>query len=187
MGSLSCLHSNSIVHRDIKPDNILMSEVNGRIKLIDFGCAVDLSTRYGYDPTKGPGDPRYMPPEQFLELKYGGAFDMFSAGVILMQVAFVSLQDNDALEKFRKDLDRCNNNLDRWLSLRVSAEHPLDDIQLGLEVVSENNKAAWDFLKRLLAAQPQKRLTAAAALGEHRYLRGPPAMGPFSRWWPPFH
>ena len=47
-GALASIHSWSIVHRDIKGENLLLSEREGRFKLIDFGVACDLVTKTNY-------------------------------------------------------------------------------------------------------------------------------------------
>ncbi len=87
---LSYLHSNWILHRDIKLDNILVFsldeviEVNG--KLTDFGSSRNINmlmTNMTF--TKGIGSPTYMAPEVLCKEKYKKAADVFSFGVAMFE------------------------------------------------------------------------------------------------------
>ena len=77
------IHKLNIVHRDIKPSNIIIDE-NDKIKLLDFGIAVDYSndpnlTRVGQNVG---GTPMYMSPEHVLQnVKVGVYSDIYSLGV----------------------------------------------------------------------------------------------------------
>ena len=62
---LSRLHSIGIVHRDVKPDNLVIT-VDGTVKIIDFGAAVDMCTGINFNPLYGMLDPRYSPPEELV-------------------------------------------------------------------------------------------------------------------------
>jgi len=75
---VSYAHKHKILHRDIKPENIIVNK-NGRIKLLDFGIARDLSWQSG--DTSSAGTVNYMPPEQF-EGKSCIASDVWAIGVI---------------------------------------------------------------------------------------------------------
>lgn len=82
--SLNYLHSNRIIHRDMKPQNILIS-ANGLVKLCDFGFARAMSSNT-IVLTSIKGTPLYMAPELVQELPYNHTADLWSLGVILYEL-----------------------------------------------------------------------------------------------------
>lgn len=60
------MHSAGLVHRDVKPTNIIFAEGMRRFKLIDLGACADLRTGTNYVPDESILDPTYCPPEQVL-------------------------------------------------------------------------------------------------------------------------
>lgn len=97
------LHANNIIHRDIKPDNILQGE-NGTVKLADFGLATDETELLGKRPK---GTVAYMSPEQYTEFhKVDERSDIYSLGATLFHLytgkeLFESDDLDDILESHR--------------------------------------------------------------------------------------
>ena len=83
--ALHYIHSNRITHRDLKPQNILMTS-EGNIKLCDFGFARHMSYKTEV-LTSLKGTPLYMAPEVVQEQPYNHTADLWSLGVILYELA----------------------------------------------------------------------------------------------------
>jgi serine/threonine-protein kinase len=77
-------HANGVVHRDVKPANIIML-LSGRLKLADFGIALIDSFDMAQAGTAA-GSPSYMSPEQHSELEADRRSDIFSCGVVLYEL-----------------------------------------------------------------------------------------------------
>jgi mitosis inhibitor protein kinase SWE1 len=110
--ALEHFHNKSIIHLDLKPENIFITEDNV-LKIGDFG----LSTSEGVPPTlHSEGDKYYMAPE-VLEGHYSKAADIFSLGLIVLELA--------------ADIELPSNG-DSWQNLRQG-----DYSELSLEDTSD--------------------------------------------------
>lgn len=86
--SLDYAHKMGIVHRDIKPDNIIFNQQHNAIKIADFGIAHLEDSNEQEKTLAGTvlGTPRYMSPEQAKGETIDGRSDLFSLGVILYEL-----------------------------------------------------------------------------------------------------
>jgi len=84
LDALDHAHSQGVVHRDMKPANLILLE-NGRVKIADFGIARVEASELTQTGTV-MGTPTYMSPEQFMGHPVDGRSDLFSCGVILYQL-----------------------------------------------------------------------------------------------------
>ncbi len=82
--ALHFAHGRRVIHRDVKPDNILLAP-DGRAKLTDLGLAKDFDAETHLTrPSAGLGTPNFMAPEQFSDAKHADArCDVYSLGATL--------------------------------------------------------------------------------------------------------
>ncbi|WP_376796225.1 serine/threonine protein kinase [Thermogemmatispora sp.] len=148
--ALDCAHERGVIHRDVKPANILKTP-EGRLLLTDFGLVKIISEeRANQVRLTGPGapvgTPDYMSPEQVLGQPVDGRADLYSLGVILyqmvtgvapfrgeapMQIAAQHLQTPPTSPRvFRPDLPVAAEQV----ILRALAKNPADRYFTGQEM-----------------------------------------------------
>ncbi len=119
LSALAYSHEKKIVHRDVKPDNIMFRD-DGAAVLTDFGIAKDADSAMDLTQTGTiMGTPKYMSPEQIRGATVGPTSDLYSLGIVLfhmftgkvpfsgttmVEVAFKHL--NDPIPSLPKDLEK---------------------------------------------------------------------------------
>jgi len=156
------LHGMSIVHRDYKPENLLLKSLydDSDMRLCDFGLATLAS---GRNLTEVVGTPGYMAPELlsrttqhdawFLEVAYGTEVDLWAVGVLMFVLV-------EGAAPFYDDDPKL---LDEQVK---TAKLEFDD-----EMWEHCHKDAKELVTRLLEKKPEKRITATEAL-QHSWFAG---------------
>lgn len=155
------LHSISVCHNDLQPDNILLKS-NDEVVLCDFGCAsyVDGDSSSASTRNTKHGNLAYTPPEVILRnTSHGFASDMWSVGIILFHclVGYLPFEDGSK-RRLREKI--------------VRAEYDFN--QKEWHFVS---RGAKQFLSSLLHPDPQVRMTVSEAL-VHPWLSTLPVLVP---------
>jgi len=102
--ALQYLHKKSILHRDLKTQNIFMAK-NGMLKLGDFGISKTLSNENDF-ATTGIGTPQYLSPEICRQQKYDYKSDIWSLGCVLYEICALhpAFPGNDWVQLFQNIL-----------------------------------------------------------------------------------
>ncbi len=174
-GAISYAHSNLVVHRDIKPDNVLV-DPQSMIKLLDFGIAKLLPSDGQASPLgtltrAGAMTPPYASPEQVRGLPITIASDIYSLGVVLYELLSGQLpyhlgSDASTLELERQICDTDPAPPSQRLTETVNTLYGQRQLRGDL-----NNIVA-----KAMHKEPGRRYSSAAQLAEdvQRFLDGQP-------------
>ena len=143
LDALHAAHDAGIVHRDLKPSNILV-EASGRARVMDFGIAARLEDPGHLDQVVGT--PGYMSPEATQGGMPSAAMDVFSAGIVLVEML--------SGQKLVNERD----------PLRAMHRIANEDLKLPEDLSSEVDDALRAVLRRALEREPARRWPNAAAL-----------------------
>ncbi|OJH37585.1 hypothetical protein BON30_25640 [Cystobacter ferrugineus] len=89
LAGLAHAHAQNIVHRDIKPDNLILAEATGlgdQVRILDFGLAKLRDTVSGLTTGLAVGTPSYMAPEQIRAGEIDARTDLYAVGVLLFEL-----------------------------------------------------------------------------------------------------
>jgi serine/threonine protein kinase/DNA-binding SARP family transcriptional activator len=161
--ALAATHKTGIVHRDVKPANVIVEEDSGRAVLTDFGTAAVMErgderslqlTRTG----EVIGDPSYMSPEQRTGRSLTELADVYSLGVLAYEIL-----------TGRKPLMHANAEPPRISELRPGVDTTLENVlQRCLSSNPAHRPSATDLLRQLNTPLAPAKATVAAATAESR-------------------
>ena len=130
-------HSRSVLHRDVKPENLFVTNT-GRVKLLDFGLAKRIGDHTLTARGLAVGTPVYMAPEVLRGERPGTASDVYSLGMILFQLLTgqlpIPIQDTAATlaELFGPVLHAHERGLPRPSTFQTGVPEWLDDLSAKL-------------------------------------------------------
>ncbi|XP_023667628.1 cyclin-dependent kinase 6 [Paramormyrops kingsleyae] len=169
---LDFLHSHRVVHRDLKPQNILVTS-GGQIKLADFGLARIYSFQMAL--TSVVVTLWYRAPEVLLQSSYATPVDLWSVGCIFAEMFSRRplFQGNSDVDQLGKIFDVVGvPSVEDWpmdVALPQSAFSPRPPRPIA-ELVLEMDEQAQALLLQFLTFNPSKRISAFAALS-HPYFQ----------------
>uniref|UniRef100_A0A6B2LCI7 cyclin-dependent kinase n=1 Tax=Arcella intermedia TaxID=1963864 RepID=A0A6B2LCI7_9EUKA len=173
---VSYCHSKRVLHRDLKPQNLLISKADGVLKLADFGLARAFSVpvrNYSHEVVTL----WYRAPEVLMGYQnYSTPIDMWSIGCVFAEMKngkplFSGRSVEDQLARIFKSLGTPTPaiypkivELPEW-----KADFPMYPGKTIMDLVPGLDSNAYDLLQRLLHYDPSKRISAAEAM-KHPYL-----------------
>ena len=144
---LSVAHDSYIIHRDIKPQNILMLD-NGLVKITDFGIAVALNSTQLTQTNSVMGSVHYLPPEQASGEKATLQSDIYSIGVMMYELLTGKLP-------FKGDN-----------AVEIALKHLKEPMPSVREEISTVPQALENIIIRATAKNPKNRYTDAREMHE---------------------
>lgn len=164
--ALAYLHRRGVIHRDIKPGNVLC--VDGQIKVVDFGIAL-----HGEGSGSMAGTVEYMAPELMLGAAPSISSDLYSVGVLAFQLFIGGLPRVYPSLESRLDTGTLDNYEDRTVSEEAAilleslssasrSFHPMAGVPS--ELLDQLEPAMKGVMTRLLAGEPHERYQDALAV-----------------------
>jgi len=176
---LKAIHSAKVLHRDLKPNNLLVNK-NCDLKICDFGLARGVDDSISQQLTEYVVTRWYRAPELLVEnSSYDQGIDIWSVGCILAECLGrkALLPGKDYLQQLRLIIETLGEPSASDLAI-IENPQAVEYIQalpkkpkVPFSALYPNaNPLAIDLLEKMLVFNPTKRISAATAL-EHEYLR----------------
>ncbi len=156
--ALEAAHSAGVVHRDLKPQNIMVDK-DGRVYVMDFGVARSLETPGMTQTGALMGTPEYMSPEQAKGMKVDARSDLFSMGIIFYEML-------SGVSPFKADTTMATM-FKRTQELAV----PLAQLESGVPV------ALSDIVSKCLEIDREKRFASAREIAQQLEIWQGPSAG----------
>lgn len=141
--ALAHAHAAGIVHRDVKPGNVIVG-ADDHVKVTDFGIALAADAMTLTATGKVMGTARYLSPEQALGKKVGPPSDIYSLGVVLYEMVTGTVPFTDDSP------------------VTVATRHVSEPIPRARTVVPDVPRALDDVVARATAKRPERRFSSAA-------------------------
>ncbi|WP_297989014.1 Stk1 family PASTA domain-containing Ser/Thr kinase [Anoxybacillus sp.] len=144
-GAIAHAHQNGVIHRDIKPQNILVAE-DGTIKVTDFGIAVALSSTTITQTNSVLGSVHYLSPEQAKGGMATEKSDIYSLGIVMFELltGHLPFSGESAVAIVLKHLQTETPSVRRWnpnvpqsvenIVLKATAKNPLHRYNSALDM-----------------------------------------------------
>ena len=183
---LAAIHAEGLVHRDIKPHNLLLS-ASGALQVADFGQARLLPTERDASLSHAVASRWYRAPELLLgSRRYGSGVDLWAAGCVVAQLSTLSVLlpgDSDIDQLFRVVAFLGSPSVSDWPGLETLPDFGKIELPTGLAAIPLRaavpgaSEGALHLLGRLLLYDATRRLAARTAIADEPWLS---AASPFA-------
>jgi len=145
--ALECAHNNNIIHRDIKPDNIMITKDN-MVKVMDFGIAKVADSRTVTNSNKVMGTAHYFSPEQAKGNFVDFRTDIYSLGIVMYEMA----------------TGRVPYNAESTISIAMM--HIQKPVTPPKEIIKDIPENINQVILKAMEKEPIKRYQTASGMGE---------------------